>query len=167
MIDQVTFGTTAQLENEAAKQARNRNLDEYRDKIESQIQERENKLNQMKTDAANAKATREAEIAAERSKKLAEAGKDALTDQYGANVNNVSNVDEVGKVKDDINISDEDLKFLRDVAEMRFVQNFVTLTPTVAVDAKISERVDMDEVVHRIETQLENEFTIAAEGVYA
>lgn len=82
-------------------------------------------------------------------------------------INNVSNVDEVGKVKDDINISDEDLKFLRDVAEMRFVQNFVTLTPTVAVDAKISERVDMDEVVNRIESKLEDEFAIAAEGVYA
>lgn len=167
VIDQVTFGTTAQLENEAAKQARNRNLDEYRDKIESQIQERENKLSQMKTDAANAKAAREAEIAAERSKKLAEAGKDAFTDQFGTNVNNVANVDEVGKVKDDINISDEDLKFLRDVAEMRFVQNFVTLTPTVAVDAKINERVDMDEVVNRIESKLEDEFVIAAEGVYA
>ena len=167
VIDQVTFGTTAQLENEAAKQARNRNLDEYRDKIESQIQERENKLSQMKTDAANAKATREAEIAAERSKKLAEAGKDAFTDQFGTNVNNVANVDEVGKVKDDINISDEDLKFLRDVAEMRFVQNFVTLTPTVAVDAKINERVDVDEVVNRIESKLEEEFVIAAEGVYA
>ncbi len=77
---------------------------------------------------------------------------------------NIENVDNIGG---DVNIADEDLQFLRDVAEMRFVQNFVTLTPTVAVDAKISERVDMDEVVHRIETQLENEFTIAAEGVYA
>lgn len=77
---------------------------------------------------------------------------------------NIDNVDNIGG---DINISDEDLKFLRDVAEMRFVQNFVTLTPTVAVDAKISERVDVDEVVNRIESKLEDEFAIAAEGVYA
>lgn len=50
---------------------------------------------------------------------------------------------------------------------MRFVQNFVTLTPTVAVDAQISEKVDVDEVVNRIETKLEDEFAAAAEGVYA
>ena len=50
---------------------------------------------------------------------------------------------------------------------MRYVQNFVTLTPTVAVDAKISEKVDVDEVVSRIESKLEDEFTAAAEGVYA
>ena len=63
-------------------------------------------------------------------------------------------------------IADEDLKFLRDVAEMRYVQNFVTLTPTVAVDAQISEKVDVDEVVTKIEKKLEDEFTAAAEGVY-
>jgi hypothetical protein len=50
---------------------------------------------------------------------------------------------------------------------MRYVQNFVTLTPTVAVDAKISEKVDVDEVVSRIESKLEDEFSAAAEGVYA
>ena len=49
---------------------------------------------------------------------------------------------------------------------MRYVQNFVTLTHTVAVDAKISEKVDVDEVVRKIETKLEDEFVAAAEGVY-
>ena len=48
----------------------------------------------------------------------------------------------------------------------RQVQNFVTLTPTVAVEAQISEKVDVDEVVERIESKLEDEFTAAAEGVY-
>lgn len=70
------------------------------------------------------------------------------------------------KLTQTVNIADEDLKFLRDVAEMRYVQNFVTLTPTVAVEAQISEKVDVDEVVERIESKLEDEFTAAAEGVY-
>lgn len=47
---------------------------------------------------------------------------------------------------------------------MRYVQNFVTLTPTVAVDAKISEKVDVDEVVSRIETKLEDEFSGGRRG---
>ena len=55
-------------------------------------------------------------------------------------VGKVDSVGSVGKIDSDVNIADEDLKFLRDVAEMRYVQNFVTLTPTVAVEAQISER---------------------------
>lgn len=82
-------------------------------------------------------------------------------------VGGVESVDSVGSVDEDINIAEEDLKFLKDVAEMRYVQNFVTLTPSVAVDAKISEKVDIDEVVGEIERKLETEFEAAAEGVYA
>ena len=81
-------------------------------------------------------------------------------------VGSLDSVGSVGKIDSDVNIADEDLKFLRDVAEMRYVQNFVTLTPTVAVEAQISEKVDVDEVVERIENKLEDEFTAAAEGVY-
>lgn len=72
-----------------------------------------------------------------------------------------------GKMANEVNIADEDLKFLRDVAEMRFVQNFVTLTPTVAMTASISEKVDVNTVVSAIEQKLEEEFASSAEGVYA
>lgn len=82
------------------------------------------------------------------------------------NGGDLDSVGSVGKIDSDVNISDEDLKFLRDVAEMRYVQNFVTLTPTVAMDAQISERVDLDDVVSAIERKLEGEFIAAAEGVY-
>ena len=64
-------------------------------------------------------------------------------------------------------IADEDLKFMKDVAEMRYVQNFVTLTPTVSMDARISERVDVNEVVSSIAQVLEEEIAISAEGKYA
>lgn len=65
-------------------------------------------------------------------------------------------------------IADEDLKFFRDVAEMRYTQNLVTLTPQVVLSGvQISEKVDIDEVVSRIETKLEDEFVAAAEGVYS
>lgn len=82
------------------------------------------------------------------------------------NGGDLDSVGSVGKIDSDVNIADEDLKFLRDVAEMRYVQNFVTLTPTVAMDAQISERVDLDDVVSAIERKLEGEFIAAAEGVY-
>lgn len=171
LIQDVTFGTTAQLENEAAKQTRNQGLEAYRSQIENQITDRDAKLNQMKTAADVATAQRQAEIEtakADAANKKAAENEDIMSKfSGGSDIPNVGSVGEVGKIKDDVNIADEDLKFFRDVAEMRYVQNFVTLTPTVAVDAKISEKVDVDEVVSRIETKLEDEFVAAAEGVYA
>lgn len=172
LIDQVTFGTTAQLENEAAKQARAADLAAYQDQINQQIADRDAALDSMKAQARAETAQREAEIAAARAESGA-AGSGSTEPDWAAysagagDIGNVDHVGSVGSVDEDVNIAEEDLKFLRDVAEMRYVQNFVTLTPTVAVDAKISEKVDVDEVVGRIEAKLEDEFAAAAEGVYA
>ena len=172
-IEKVTFGTTAQMENDAAKQARAADLAAYQDQINSQIAERDSALSAMKSEARAATAQREAEIAAAKAESAA-AGNGSTEPDWSAYANtdpgdigNVDRVGSVGSIDEDINIADEDLKFLRDVAEMRYVQNFVTLTPTVAVDAKISEKVDVDEVVDKIERRLETEFEAAAEGVYA
>ena len=169
-IEKVTFGTTAQMENDAAKQARAADLAAYQDQINSQIAERDSALSAMKAEARAATAQREAEIAAAKAESAA-AGNGSTEPDWSAYANtdpgDIGNVDRVGSIDEDVNIADEDLKFLRDVAEMRYVQNFVTLTPTVAVDAKISEKVDVDEVVDKIERRLETEFEAAAEGVYA
>lgn len=172
-IEKVTFGTTAQMENDAAKQARAADLSAYQDQINSQIAERDSALSAMKSEARAATAQREAEIAAAKAESAA-AGNGSTEPDWSAYANtdpgdigNVDRVGSVGSIDEDVNIADEDLKFLRDVAEMRYIQNFVTLTPTVAVDAKISEKVDVDEVVDKIERRLETEFEAAAEGVYA
>ena len=172
-VEQVTFATTAKAENEAAKQARAADLAAYQDQINSQIAERDSALSAMKAEARAATAQREAEIAAAKAESAA-AGNGSTEPDWSAYANtdpgdigNVDRVGSVGSIDEDVNIADEDLKFLRDVAEMRYVQNFVTLTPTVAVDAKISEKVDVDEVVDKIERRLETEFEAAAEGVYA
>lgn len=169
LIQQVTFGTTAQLKNEAAKQARTQSLEDFRSQIESKIAERDVKLNQMKAEARAATAQRQAEIATEKAEAASKKAADSadLISKFTGDIDSVGSVGEVGKIKEDVNIAEEDLKFLRDVAEMRYVQNFVTLTPTVAVDAKISEKVDVDEVISKIERKLEDEFYAAAEGVYS
>lgn len=70
-------------------------------------------------------------------------------------------------VDNDINIADEDLQLMRDVAEARYVQNFVTLTPTVQVSGNtINEKADIGSIVDEIEYRLESEFAASAEGVY-
>lgn len=71
------------------------------------------------------------------------------------------------EVDNDINIADEDLQLMRDVAEARYVQNFVTLTPTVQVSGNtINEKADIGRIVDEIEYRLESEFAASAEGVY-
>lgn len=70
-------------------------------------------------------------------------------------------------VDNDVNIAEEDLKLMRDVAEARYVQNFVTLTPTVQVSGNtINERVDVKHVVDEIEERLTVEIAASAEGIY-
>ncbi len=71
------------------------------------------------------------------------------------------------EVDNDINIADEDLQLMRDVAEARYVQNFVTLTPTVQVSGNtINEKADIKSMVDEIEYRLTSEIAASAEGVY-
>lgn len=164
-VQQVTFGTTAQLQNEANKQARNQQLTNFENQVRQQKNDRSVQLNLMRSNARLERTMRELEISSAQAK--AASGTSNEPNSNSGNIANVGKVGAVGSIDEDVNISEEDLRFLRDVAEMRYVQNFVTLTPTVAVDAKISEKVDVDDVVKRIETKLEDEFVAAAEGVYA
>lgn len=169
LIEQVTFVTTAAAENEAAKQARADALNQYEADIKAAQAERDATYSAAKQELADATAQLSetyANARAEAAQANSDAGvSDWNTDQY--DVENVDSVGSVGSIESDINIADEDLKFLRDVAEMRYVQNHMTLTPQVILEGvQISEKVDIDEVVTTIERKLENEFTAAAEGVY-
>lgn len=168
LIEQVTFATTAAAENEAAKQSRADALSQYEADIRAAQAERDATYSAAKQELANAAAKLSKTYADARSQ-AAQSNSDSAVSwnaDGSVDVGNVDSVGSVGKIDSDVNISDEDLKFLRDVAEMRYVQNFVTLTPTVAMDAQISERVDLDDVVSAIERKLEGEFIAAAEGVY-
>ena len=192
-VEQVTFATTAKAENEAAKQARADALNKYESDIKAAQAQRDATYSAAKKELADATAALSktyANAKAEAAQAKSDVGATAALSKTYANakaeaaqaksdvgatdwnvdgtndVGKVDSVGSVGKIDSDVNIADEDLKFLRDVAEMRYVQNFVTLTPTVAVEAQISEKVDVDEVVERIESKLEDEFTAAAEGVY-
>ena len=172
-VEQVTFATTAKAENEAAKQARADALNKYESDIKAAQAQRDATYSAAKKELADATAAlfktyanAKAEAAQAKTNAATNWNVDSANGAGTNDVGKVGSVDSVGKIESDVNIADEDLKFLRDVAEMRYVQNFVTLTPTVAVEAQISEKVDVDEVVERIESKLEDEFTAAAEGVY-
>ncbi len=80
-------------------------------------------------------------------------------------------IDEVGKVGQiggTVDIASEDLKIMRELAEMKNIQNFVSLQPTVSVQTgDITNGYDIDTIVRRIEKSLEEQIATSAAGVYA
>ncbi|MNO48627.1 hypothetical protein D3C76_389660 [compost metagenome] len=85
-----------------------------------------------------------------------------------SNIPNVGKVDKVGAIEQTVDISNEDLKMMRELAEMKSIQNFVTLTPTVQVTTgPVTNNADINTIVSQIERVLEEEISSSAAGVYA
>ncbi len=85
----------------------------------------------------------------------------------GKGGNNIDRVGEVGKIGKPIDINKEDIKLLRDVAEAKFVQNFVTLTPTVAMEVgTINENGDTNALLNRMAEKMVEVIEVNAQGVY-
>ncbi|MED4377989.1 tape measure protein [Schinkia azotoformans] len=81
-------------------------------------------------------------------------------------------LDKVGKIDDKINIDEEDLKMLRELADIRSIQNFVTLTPQVSFgDMTIREEVDVDKIVAKtlkgIDDMIEDGMNRGVKGAYS
>lgn len=72
-----------------------------------------------------------------------------------------------GKI--DVNMADEDLQYLRDIAERDYINKFstATLAPNITVTfGDIHEEADADKVAGRIKKILQEEIAMASEGVY-
>lgn len=83
------------------------------------------------------------------------------------NLGNIGKVGEVGKIGDTVDISSEDLKVMRDLAEIKAIQNFVTLTPTVQVTTgPINQGADVDEIIVRINKNMQEEIASSAQSVF-
>lgn len=86
-----------------------------------------------------------------------------LGDQMGALVDSVGNptvaggrLDSVGKVEDEIELTDEDIKMLKDIASTKFVNKFTTLQPNMNVSfGDVHETADVDKIMEAIEDMAE------------
>lgn len=78
-------------------------------------------------------------------------------------------LDSIGKIDDEINIADEDLKLLKELADIRSIQNFKTLQPsfTFTGDMAIREEADLDKLVDKLTEKFTEEANASAEGVYS
>ncbi|MCL9971103.1 tape measure protein [Anoxybacillus kestanbolensis] len=77
-------------------------------------------------------------------------------------------LDKVGKIDDEINIAEEDLQVFKELATIKSIQNFITLTPTVQVKTgDIRNEADVNQLIRKFEESMVNEIARSAEGVYA
>lgn len=168
LVDKMTFGTGAQLINEAEKQARNNDLSQYADKINSQIADRADALKTMASEAKAATASRKAEIAAAQAEKLSKSeSKQSSLASPLADGGTIDKVNKVGKIEDSVDISSEDLKLMRELAEMKSIQNYMTYKPELTVTTgPVSEKADINEIVDKIAQVLEEDIAANAAGVY-
>jgi len=170
-IEHVTFGTNAQLENEAAKQARQQDLEKYIADIEAGKAGRDQKLEQMKADALAATAERQLEIANAQAEAKANAEKAAeshLPEFTPFDPGIIQGTGKNGKLE--VDMSDEDLKYLRDIAERDYINKFTTATlaPNIQISfGDVHQEADADKVAGRIRKILQEEIAVAAEGSYA
>lgn len=65
-------------------------------------------------------------------------------------------LDKVGKIDDDINIAEEDIKFLKDIATTKFVNKYTTLRPEMQVTfGDVNENADVNKILEAIEDMAE------------
>ena len=77
-------------------------------------------------------------------------------------------LDSIGKIDDEINIADEDLKLLQELADIRSIQNFKTLQPSFTFgDMTIREDADIDKVADKLMEKYTEEANRSTDGVYA
>lgn len=82
-------------------------------------------------------------------------------------IDSIGSVGEVGKIKDKVDISSEDLKTMRELAEMKNIQNFVTLTPSVVFgDTHVKNESDIQTIIARISDAMDEHIASSARGVY-
>lgn len=93
---------------------------------------------------------------------------DVVIEPDNTTISYINSVGEVGRINDTVDISSEDLKLMRELAEVKNIQNFVTLTPTVSVQTGdiTNGGFNVENVVQKITEALENEIAASAKGVY-
>lgn len=181
-ISHVTFGTEAMALNKAEQNARLSEFNGYVAEKNKGIQDRKNKINDMANEIVANMAERKANI--EAAKQAHANGKeknifdsikdnfkydDLLANAEGINQGMGDTAGNTGAIKDSLEVTEEDLKYLRDLAEQEVVNRFTTAKINVdmgGVTNKVSTNMDLDGMVTYLEDKLYETMESCAEGVH-
>ncbi|NFF59851.1 hypothetical protein FDB08_04065 [Clostridium botulinum] len=76
--------------------------------------------------------------------------------------------DHLKNIDDKMDIGNEHLEMLRDLAQQESIQNFTTLAPNINIQTgDIKEEADINKIISKIESYMEGELANSAEGVYS
>ncbi|MDI3500881.1 MAG: hypothetical protein PWP22_652, partial [Thermoanaerobacter sp.] len=168
-IQKVTFGTTAQMENDAAKRAREADLQNFKNNIEAGMAARDAALSQMKYDAITATAQRQAEINVMRAETAAKEANTGFSFDYDNMMNNIADIaGNTARMADSMEISEESLEYMRDLAEQQAINRFTTAEINIEMNNEnhINSELDLDGIVAHLEDKVYETMVIAAEGVH-
>lgn len=89
-----------------------------------------------------------------------------LLNGLGTDIGNIA--DDTGSISDSMEIAEEDLKYMRDIAEQEAINRFTTAEIRIDMqnNNSISSGMDIDGIVMQLEDKLYESMEIAAEGVY-
>jgi len=178
-VNHVSFATEAAAAEEAARQSRESDLSAYKSEMEAKAAERDSKLGAMKNELADATknlsnlyavsknaATKKAE---EETSFLEASANDAayknMMEAAGNPTIKGGKLDNVGKINDDISITDEDIKLLKDVAQTEFVNKYTTLRPEMFVQfGDVKETADVAKILETLEEMVEEAYASVLVG---
>lgn len=186
-VSRVNFGTQAKIQNEAEKTAREADLEQYKQKITSIKQQHDadifNRQVQMGTDMQNRQANIDIAMAKAKKEKsdpkFNVPGYKSLTNSAAAKTAGVTDSDmknhiantaaNTGAMKDSMQVSEEDLKYMRDIAEQEVVNKFTTAEIKVDMTNhnNVNSKLDLDGIVSYMEQKVYETMSVAAEGVYS
>lgn len=192
-IQHVTFGTEEMLKNEAEKQERNEMLNAAAEEVENRRAEREQTLDKMKAEELINAAKRQSEIEAARNQADANAqtnsylpsgidpngqggngangsgnGLGGLEDPYGEVLGTIA--DNTAASADSLNLNNEELEWMRDLAEQEAINRFTTTEIRVdmgGVTQNVASYLDAETLTHRMVEAINNGAAMGVEGVYA
>lgn len=177
-VQHVTFATDAKVANDAAKAARNADLKAQEQALKDQEKQNQAALTsaQLSADVAHQKRLSNIEKAQKAKKAKAKdkkkpggsssAGKPSPA-AAALGKSAATTAKNTGKMAKSMGSSDEDLKYLRDIAERDTINRFTTaqLSVTMNTTAQINSDMDIDGVIRKLEDKTYEKLTTMAEGV--
>lgn len=170
-IEHVTFATEAAVKNEVDKQSRMDKLKGTAYETVQNIAGRKENLGAMRAEAEANRRKRVLDIMSEQLKAFSwnnfTHGIDLGLGTTAADISSIAK--DTGSISDALEITEEDIKYLRDIAERDVINRFTTAEIKVdmgGVNNNINSSVDLDGFMQSFCSGLEEASAIAAEGVH-